>query len=177
MPENIIAEEWRPVVGFPYSVSNCGRVRSEHSCTRNGKIMRTRMDRYGYPVVMIQSRGRIRVRTVHGIVAEAFLGPRPFNQQVNHKNGDKTDNQPDNLEWVTPFANIKHALDVLGYRASRAEQMKKLARAQARLDATDITNIRSACAAGESQASVARKYDVHVMTINDVVHRRTWREV
>ena len=64
----------------------------------------------GYLKVKIKRK----TRTVHRLVAMAFHGIPEPNMVVNHINGVKTDNRPENLEWVTYSQNIFHSLNVLG---------------------------------------------------------------
>lgn len=83
---------------------------------RTGKVLSPgRMSR-GYMSVSLydgSSPKRPRSFLVHRLIAEAFLGESP-DQQINHKNGDKSDNRIENLEWVTNQENIDHARSVLG---------------------------------------------------------------
>ena len=50
-------------------------------------------------------------RSIHTIVAMAALGPRPEGLVVNHKDGIKTNNHPDNLEYVTQYENVQHSIE------------------------------------------------------------------
>ena len=52
-------------------------------------------------------------RTIHRLVLDAFVGEKLKGMQCNHKNGIKTDNKLENLEWVTPSQNRKHAYHLL----------------------------------------------------------------
>lgn len=49
-------------------------------------------------------------RRVHSIVASVFLGERPKDKVVNHKDGNKVNNVPENLEYITNTENIHHAI-------------------------------------------------------------------
>lgn len=64
----------------------------------------------GYVVLNLKINGKKVSRFLHRLVAEAFMPCGEAGMQVNHINGDKTDNHASNLEWVTPIQNIRHAI-------------------------------------------------------------------
>lgn len=108
-------EEWRPIEGYPdYEVSNCGRVKS----LKGGKerILRPGSNNHGYPSVALCVNGKPTSITVHKLVAEFFLGKRPENHEVNHKDGNRANAHVDNLEYVTRSENVRHAIDILDRR-------------------------------------------------------------
>lgn len=110
-------EVWKKIDGYNglYEVSNTGKVRSwkkrNGGKRKNPKIIGKPKDSsYGY-VALYNSEGS-KTETVHRIVANHFI-PNPENKPcVNHKDGDKTNNCVDNLEWCTYSENINHAVDM-----------------------------------------------------------------
>src|SRR5690606_12133178 len=56
---------------------------------------------------------KIQYKTIHRLVAETFIPNNDLSLQVNHKDGDKLNNQQTNLEWVTVKENIQHSYDLL----------------------------------------------------------------
>lgn len=97
---------WKPVVGFEeyYLVSDEGQVFSLH---RN-KVLSPTIDRYGYEKVSLSKGGKSYPRTVHRLVAQAFL-PNPLHlTTVNHINEIKTDNRAVNLEWMSVADNVNY---------------------------------------------------------------------
>lgn len=106
-------EIWADVEGFEglYQVSDMGRIRS----MRTGKVMSEKsLNGGGYVQKQLYKNGVVKRAVVHRLVASAFVeGSGP---EVNHKNGCKTDNRAENLEWVTRSQNVSHAYYELGYR-------------------------------------------------------------
>lgn len=99
------SEVFLPLPGFSgYSISDQGRVLNN----RTGRIRKQVLSNAGYLVVSFWNHGRPVLKTVHRLVAQAFLGPRA-GMQVNHLNGVRTDNRSINLEWVTGSENMRHA--------------------------------------------------------------------
>jgi hypothetical protein len=94
-------EEWKPIPQYPgFEASSQGRIRRP-----NGKIPKQSTTELGYLVIGIK-----RTPTkVHRLVAMAFIpNPNGF-KTINHKDGCKTNNQPNNLEWCTHQQNMMHA--------------------------------------------------------------------
>lgn len=107
-------EVWKDIPGYSdrYQASNLGRIRSK---TR-GVLHQWVGDR-GYSMVTIRQGGGRTTPSVHRLVASAFI-PNPKDKpMVNHKNGIKTDNRVENLEWATASENVAHGKNILGHRS------------------------------------------------------------
>lgn len=111
-------EVWKDIPGWEglYQVSNLGRIRS----------IRVRLikpyDTRGYRVATLHSGDRMERAGVHRFVAQAFIPNPESKEQVNHINGDKADNNVENLEWVTCQENNLHRCRVLGGGGGRSER-------------------------------------------------------
>jgi hypothetical protein len=110
-------EIWKNIKGYEgkYQVSNLGRIKSLYRW--NGKAFYKRehiMESYinnknGYIYIALMKNNKNKNCRLHRLVAEAFI-PNPENKpQVNHIDGDKTNNNANNLEWCTQSENELHA--------------------------------------------------------------------
>lgn len=109
---------------------------------------------------------------VHRLVAEAFI-PNPNDYlEVNHIDGDKTNNDKSNLEWCTRAHNIKHA-----FAHGLNVPAKGTACHTAKLSPEVLSEIRSLVAGGMSMSAVGRLYGVSHTAISGVIHRTTWKSV
>lgn len=117
-------EVWKDIKGYEgyYQVSNLGEVRTiGHKWQRKGihKIKLHENNGYGYLMADLHKNNKSKSVAVHRLVAQAFI-PNPENkQQVNHKDGDKYNNNADNLEWVSKAENCWHRNNILGIRTNR----------------------------------------------------------
>ena len=109
-------EIWKDICGYKgeYQVSNLGRVKS-FKTSKSGKIIKAWIQNTGYYTVAFGTKKY----SVHRLVAEAFIS-NPFKlEQVNHKDGNKLNNNVDNLEWISQKNNIRHA-----YKTGLMENVK-----------------------------------------------------
>lgn len=164
-------ELWLPVVGYEgrYEVSNLGRVRNRH-----GKVFIGQDTPKGYFAVSLSGGTPYRQTfLIHRLVMDAFVGPRPHGLETNHKDGDKSNNCLENLEYVTHQENCQHRARVLGKRCLpilRGEQhpTRKLSLAQ-------VHEIRVLLAEGTiSQAKIARSYGIHQSAVSLIGSGKRW---
>lgn len=110
-------EIWKDIEGYEgkYQVSNLGRVRSLDrkigNYFRQGKVLKPCVTRNGYLQVYLYNKNSImKPRRIHRLVANAFI-PKPKDKlEVNHIDGNKNNNNMENLEWCTSSENKKHAI-------------------------------------------------------------------
>lgn len=105
-------EIWKPIKGYEglYDVSNLGNIRSLPRNTTKGKILKPQKDTNNYMMVGLVKDKKTKFKRIHRIVAETFLDNINNLPEVNHKDGNKKNNNVNNLEWVTSKENIHHAI-------------------------------------------------------------------
>lgn len=123
-------EIWKDIPQYEgrYQASNLGRIKSlprhirqwNRTIMSKELIMKQQKDKSGYAYVIIDKH----LCLVHRLVGMAFL-PNP-KETINHKNGNKSDNRVENLEWATRSENTRHAYDVLHRKGSLAGKKGEL---------------------------------------------------
>lgn len=105
---------------FPgYYVTDTGDVYSrDYNHTGRIKKLTLLMSNRGYLQIYLYKFGKKYNKQVHRLVAEAFIPTSLNKPEVNHKNGIKTDNRAENLEWTSRSENEKHKYKVLGYKGT-----------------------------------------------------------
>lgn len=103
---------------FPdYYITDIGTIYTR----RHGRIkkLKTELSKWGYYRIGLWKNSKIVHKSIHRLVAEAFI-PNPENKcDVNHKNGIRTDNCVSNLEWATRSENIWHSFNILKNQANK----------------------------------------------------------
>lgn len=117
--ECLEGEIWKKIPNVPdgYEASNMGRIRrldmyKDWKSSRmfiKGGICSQSKTRQGYMVVGFAINKKPRTKQVHRLVASAFIENINNFPQINHIDGDKTNNRVENLEWCTSSHNLKHA--------------------------------------------------------------------
>ena len=150
-------------------VSDTGRMIRMASSRRKGKgwqtfpeaELRPRIVGAGYLGIQCKIAGERLDRYVHRLVAEAFLGRHPDKREVNHIDGDKTNNNLANLEWVTHSENHRHAA------RHGMSPVTTLHPDQVRL-------IRVQLDSGITMQVIADRHGVTRSTVNHIKHGRCW---
>ena len=122
----------------------------------------------GYERVGLRKKGVQKGHYVHRLVAEAFLTPEPGRPFVNHKDGNKANNNLENLEWCTQSENQIHAYQ-LGLQKSHAELMHQVAHEKNKIPIKQFTMnglyIRTFDSIQEAAESMGKKCGSHISAV------------
>lgn len=169
--ELIEGEIWKPCLISPnYEISNIGRIKN----LKSQRILKPNIDK-GYYIIDIvtQTKGNIsKTITVHRLVMQAFKQDSYFDgAHINHINGIKTDNRPENLEWCTIQENNKHAHDI-GLITSIGEN-----NTSSKLTEQQVLEIRRLYPEVKSYVKMAKQFGVSDNAIKKVVLRKSWTHI
>lgn len=99
---------YKKINNYPnYRVNEVGQIKS----IKKKIILKTSLDSGGYLGISLWKDNSSKRVRIHSLVAKAFIPKIEGKDWINHKNGIKTDNRVENLEWCTPRENIIHALN------------------------------------------------------------------
>lgn len=177
-------EIWKPVVGYEgfYEVSNTGEVRSlDRICrgrsgrhVRRGRVLKQQTVRgRGYQTVTLAARKKHKNHKVHRLVAFAFIKNEDCSKIfVNHKDGCKSNNRVENLEWCTRAENNAHAI-ATGLNDQVGEK-----HAQAKLNNIKIRVIRRMCDTGYwDMKEIGEMFGITGTHVSYINKRKVWGHI
>lgn len=169
-----MSEIWKPVPGFErYEVSSLGRIRSlwNRKGTKEIHILKIKaLNREGYHQVGLSKNGSKEFITqrVHRLILMAFKGPCPKGMESIHRDGDKTNNRYDNLEWGTRSKNQKM------WKALNSE----ISKYKPRLTKNEVAQIKRLYHVNHyTQSQIADCFNIHHTRVSKIVNNILWPNI
>ena len=176
-----IEEKWKSIKNYEglYEVSNTGLIKSLAKSWISGKnkvnrkkeesILKSFLSGNGYKTVTL-SNNTYKKYTIHRLVIEHFKINNLNLKEINHIDGNKLNNNIDNLEFCTSSQNKQHAWD----NNLRTFSFKN--HAKAKLSNEIAEKIRKEYQTGKfTQRDLAKKYDIVVSGINQIIKNKNWK--
>jgi len=170
-------ESWESVKYYEgnYEVSSFGRVVSLPRKWAPDRVMLKGCVRgCGYNTVGLWKNSKHKLVNVHRLVAEHFISNDEDLPCVNHKDGNKLNNNVRNLEWCTYSENIKH-----GYRIGRHPKVRMPGESNpaSKLTELDVREIKDLYAGDWSQSKLANTFGVSQKAIHNIVNGHSWKHL
>lgn len=169
----LISEKITPPQGFK-GLRNCpgwfinrdGDVWSANKCG----LLSPHQNGTGYKQLIYGNKNNRKKHYIHRLVVETFIGEIPSGYCVNHIDGDKTNNNVNNLEIVTRKYNNLHAIQTGLNKRWRGE-----AHPNSKLTEDNVREIRLRKELGESSVSIANDFNICAQTVNELYRRDSWK--
>lgn len=172
-------EDWKPSpLGPPHlQVSNTGAVRTtdrlapskrdkQPTQLRRGKLLSPWIAKTGYLTVSVKEGEQRKKYLVHRLVAAAFCEGYDDGLSVNHIDGNKQNNNPSNLEWVTLEENT-----ALAWRTGQCKPINSATK----LNVDGVLKIRAMLAEGARCRTIAKRFDVSPSLIYGIRGGTRWK--
>lgn len=172
--------ERRPIPGYEglYEIDRQGNVYAMFAFQqwKPGRLNKTRLNPLGYMTTVLTKNGQGKTRSIHRLLMLTFNPVENSDQlEVNHIDGNRANNNLDNLEWCTHAENMKHSHYVL------KNFMKGQAHGEqvggAKLTAEKVLEIRRLCSSGAARKDLAQQFGVTTVMIGHIVRRRYWKHI
>lgn len=171
-----IIEYWKIIKNYSdYAISNLGRVKriKDSKTSKKGKILKLDKNKNGYFYLKLYNREKHKTFRLACLVASHFLELPLIKKEVNHKDGDKSNNTVCNLEYVTHKENQRHA-----YRLGLMKGRKGENHHNTKLKDKDILEIRKEYKKGKvTQLKLSDKYGISSSEISMICTKRIWKHV
>lgn len=159
------AERWLPIPGFEnYQISSLGRIK------RGKMVSRGYPNHQGYLCKILFKEGKLFSVKMHRLVLLAFVGPSKLH--ANHKNGIKSDNRIENLEYLTRTENMRHA-----YKLALVPSLKGVKNGRSKLTEAQVKEIRRLAKAGLSHQKIASKFSLSRNNVQRIASRKLWKHI
>lgn len=145
--------------GHVYSKKNGGDLKLKG--VKNGK---------GYSYVALSINGKVKKYGVHRMVAELYCENPDHKPHVNHKDGNKENNEYTNLEWCTPMENTNNAFHRGVMPLGENNHSSKL-------NTFQVYKILDMIKAGHKDTEIGAAFGVHRRTISDIRNGKTWKHI
>jgi hypothetical protein len=155
------------IEGFEkYLISRNGQVVNKTT----GKILRPDENNCGYLRITLCKDGKAYRFFVHHLVARHYIPNPNMCKQVNHKDGNKKNNQDTNLEWVTPSRNILHAFEI-GLKGIGEKHHSSI------VSNDTVEKVCQMISDGSVRGDIMKTLGVSRYLIDDVRRRKTWTHI
>lgn len=174
-----LMEEWKQFRDLPYLVSNRGLVKTiPHIVIRsNGRkhsikerVLSPAIDTQGYYRFAINVNGKLATFKLHRVVCEVFNGISTL--EVNHLDGNKTNNISSNLEWCTRSENLKHA-----FKTGLCKPQKGESNPTAIISEKTAIDILLKLRQGLGPSKISRDLGVSINITKDISRGKTWKHL
>lgn len=174
-----MTEVWKPVIGFEdcYEVSNTGLVRSIDRCieksngellNRKGVLIKLQKNAFDYYTVTLTRDSKKSTKLVHSLVLTSFTCARPEKMECRHMDGNKHNNNIENLAWGTRLENARD-------KARHGTQNRGETMWTHVLTEKQVLEMRSKFIPGKTAlVDLAKEYNVDAAAIGDAVSGRSW---